>query len=219
MIQDNFALTGALTIAINDEVVQETDNLVVTSGKEWVADRMNNANTVMTHMAIGTDGTTAAAAQTGLLVELERNALTSTTVTGAAVAYVCTFPAGDGTGAIKEAGIFDTIGNKVDDVNMTAEGASYTSVPTVVFTGGGYTTIATGTAVLTAGKVTSVTMTAAGAGYTSAPTMTFTGGGGSGAAATATLKEGGDMLARTDFSVVNKAAADSMTITWTITVS
>ena len=30
---------------------------------------------------------------------------------------------------------------------------------------------------------------------------------------------GGDMLARTVFSVVNKGAADSMTITWTITVS
>ena len=30
---------------------------------------------------------------------------------------------------------------------------------------------------------------------------------------------GGDMFARTKFAVVNKGAADSMTITWTITVS
>ena len=30
---------------------------------------------------------------------------------------------------------------------------------------------------------------------------------------------GGDMLCRTKFDVVNKGAADSMTITWTITVS
>jgi hypothetical protein len=225
MIQDNFALTGALTIAINDAVVQETDNLVVDSGKKWVARMMKAADGVMTHMAIGTDGTGALAANTGLGTELERNALTvsgGTVGTGAdanTIAYACTFPAGDGTGAIKEAGLFENAGNKVDDVNITAEGTGYTSVPTVVFTGGGYTTTAAGTAVLTAGKVTSVTITAAGAGYTSAPTMTFTGGGGSGAAATATLKEGGDMLARTDFAVVNKGAADSMTITWTITVS
>ena len=30
---------------------------------------------------------------------------------------------------------------------------------------------------------------------------------------------GGDMLARTVFSVVNKGASDSITITWTITIS
>jgi len=220
MIKDNFALTGALTIAINDEVVQETDNLVVTSGKEWVADRMNNANTVMTHMAIGTDGTTAALGDTGLTAELERNLLSSTTVTGAAVAYVCTFGAGDGTGAIKEAGIFDTLGAKVDDVTITAAGSGYSTAPAVTFAAapaGG--TTATGTAVLGTGadsdKVASISITNVGAGYTAAPAITIVGS----ATATCTMKEGGDMLARTDFSVVNKAAADSMTITWTITVS
>jgi len=147
MIQDNFALTGALTIAINDEVVQETKNLVVTDGKEWVADRMKGANAAMSHMAIGTSsadpGTTAAAyARTTLGSELDRNALTTAggTVSGATITYACTWAAGDGTGAITEAGIFD-------------------------------------------------------------------------AAST------GDMLARTVFAVVNKGAADSMTITWTVTVS
>jgi len=140
MINDNFALTGALTIAVNNEVVQETHNLVVTAGKEWVADRMNNANTVMTHMAVGTGTTAAAAGDTALGTQLDRNTLTSTTVTNNTIEYACTWAAGDGTGAITEAGIFDA-------------------------------------------------------------------------------STGGDMLARTVFSVVNKGAADSMTITWTITVS
>ncbi len=142
MINDNFALTGALTIAVNNTVVQETHNLVVTAGKNWVADRMSDANTVMTHMAIGTGTTAAAAGDTALVTQLDRNALTTSggTVSGATITYACTWAAGDGTGAITEAGIFD--------------------------------------------------------------------------AATA-----GDMLARTVFSVVNKGAADSMTITWTITVS
>ena len=141
MLKDGLALTGALTIAVNDVVVQETNNLVVTAGKEWVADRMNNANTVMTHMALGT-GTTGStdATKTTLVTEIDRNALTSTTVSGNTIAYACTWAAGDGTGAITEAGIFD--------------------------------------------------------------------------AASA-----GDMLARTVFSVVNKGAADSITITWTITIS
>ena len=140
MIHDDLKLTGALTIALNDEIVQETENLVVTAGKNWVADRMNNANTVMTHMAVGTGTTEALAAQTALVTETDRNALTSTTVTANAVAYVATWAAGDATAALTEAGIFDAASS-------------------------------------------------------------------------------GDMLARTVFSVVNKGAADSMTITWTITVS
>jgi len=140
MIHDDLKLTGALTIALNDEIVQETENLVVTAGKNWVADRMNDVNTVMTHMAVGTGTTAAAAGNTTLVTENDRNALTSTTVTANAVAYVATWAAGDGTAALTEAGLFD--------------------------------------------------------------------------AASA-----GDMLARTVFSVVNKGAADSMTITWTITVS
>ena len=204
MIKDNFALTGALTIAINNEVVQKTKNLVVTSGKEWVAKRMAGQDSNMTHMAIGTGTTAAAAAQTALVTELERNAMTVSggTVSANTIEYAATYAAGDGTGAITEAGIFDTIGSKVDDIAVSAGGTG-----------------ATATATVSGGVVTAVTVTGVGSGYTSVPTIGFTGGAGSGATATATLKEGGDMLARTKFAVVNKGAADSMTVTWTITVS
>ena len=220
MINDNLALTGALTIAINDEVVQKTRNLVVTSGKEWVAKRMAGQDSNMTHMAIGTGTTAAAAAQTALVTELERNAMTVSggTVSTNTIEYACTWAAGDGTGAITEAGIFDTVGSKVDDIAVSAGGTGYTSAPTVTFTGGGGTG-ATATATVSGGVVTAVTVTAGGTGYTSAPTIGFTGGAGSGATATASMKEGGDMLARTKFAVVNKGASDSMTVTWTITVS
>ena len=220
MINDNFALTGALTIAVNNEVVQKTHNLVVTSGKEWVAKRMAGQDSNMTHMAIGTGTTAAAAAQTALVTELERNAMTVSggTVSTNTIEYAATYAAGDGTGAITEAGIFDTIGSKVDDIAVSAGGTGYTSAPTVTFTGGGGTG-ATATATVSGGVVTAVTVTGVGSGYTSAPTIGFTGGAGSGATATASMKEGGDMLARTKFDVVNKGAADSMTITWTITVS
>tara|TARA_B110000858_G_scaffold137248_1_gene155903 strand:- start:318 stop:740 length:423 start_codon:yes stop_codon:yes gene_type:complete len=140
MVNDNLSLTGALTIALNDEIVTETGNLVVTAGKNWVAQRMNDVNTVMTHMAVGTGTTVAAAGQTALVSENDRNALTSTTVTNNTIIYVATWVAGDATAALTEAGVFDAA-------------------------------------------------------------------------------SGGDMLCRTKFNVVNKAAADSMTITWTITVS
>jgi len=216
MINDNLTLTGALTIALNDEVVQETNNLVVTSGKNWVAKRMAGQDSNMTHMAIGTGTTAAAASQTALVTELERNALTVSggTVSGNTVQYAATYGAGDGTGAITEAGIFDTVGSKVDDIAVTAGGSGYTSAPTVTVAGS-----ATATATISGGEVTAITVTAAGSAYTTVPAVTFSGGGGSGATATATMKEGGDMLARTKFDVVNKGADDSMTITWTVTVS
>jgi hypothetical protein len=141
MIKDDFKLKGKLSIAINDEVVKEVDNLVVTDGKEFVASRMKDATaTAMSHMAIGTGSTAAAAGNSALGSQSARVALTSTTVTNAEVAYVATFGAGTGTGAITEAGLFNA-------------------------------------------------------------------------------SSGGTMLCRTVFSVVNKGASDSMTITWTVTVS
>jgi hypothetical protein len=141
MLNDGLKLTGKLSIAINNEVVQEIPNVVVTDGKGYVASRMKDATaTAMSHMAIGTDSTSAAASDSALGSESGRVSLTSTTVTDNEVEYVATFGAGTGTGAITEAGILNAASS-------------------------------------------------------------------------------GTLLCRTVFSVVNKGAADSMTITWTVTVS
>jgi len=108
MLHDNFQMTGHLSIAINDAVVQEVPNLVVTDGKEFVASRMKDtAKAAMSHMAIGTGSTSPAAGDSALGSQADRNALTSTTVSGATVTYVATFAAGEGTGAITEAGLFN----------------------------------------------------------------------------------------------------------------
>ena len=107
MLNDGLKLTGKLSIAINDEVVQEVPNLVVTAGKNYVADRIKNNSTVMSHMAIGTGTVAAAAGNTALGSESARTALTSSTVTDNEIVYVDTFAAGTGTGAITEAGIFN----------------------------------------------------------------------------------------------------------------
>ena len=63
----------------------------------------------MSHMEVGTGTTSAAVGNTALENDIgsARVALTSSTVTNNAIAYVASFPAGTGTGAITEAGIFN----------------------------------------------------------------------------------------------------------------
>lgn len=89
------------------------ENTITTAGDRLVADSMSDrGETLPTHMAIGTGtGNLCAAGRDTLENELDRNALTSTTQgTGADdndVIYVAEWSAGDGTGAITEAGIFN----------------------------------------------------------------------------------------------------------------
>lgn len=90
-----------------DGTVKETRvaNTVTTAGKNGAADQLLASPTLgkPTHMAIGT-GTPSA---TALGTELDRNALTSKTRSGAVVTMVGDWAAGDGTGALTEAGVFD----------------------------------------------------------------------------------------------------------------
>ena len=140
--------TGKLRIVVQDEVTGEikhdieTTNLVVDTGLNYIASRMvGTSKAVMSHMAVGSGNTAAAAGNTNVESILgSRKALTSSTATLNAVEYQATFAAGEGTGAVKEAGIFNA-------------------------------------------------------------------------------STSGDMLCRTVFDVINKGASDSMTITWTVTVS
>jgi len=107
--QDGIALTGKLTISLNNAIVQETENLVVTAGKDWVTGRMKDLSTVMTHMGIGTGTNAAAAGDTALqTLKSPRVGLTTSggTVAGSVITYACTYPAGAHTDAITEAGIF-----------------------------------------------------------------------------------------------------------------
>jgi hypothetical protein len=148
MLNDDIKVTGELRITVTNpegNIKQEVvvPNLVVTVGKNFIASRMKDATaTAMTHMEVGTGTTAAAVGDTTLqtAVASSRVALTSTTVTTNNVAYVATFPAGTGTGALTEAGLFNA-------------------------------------------------------------------------------SSAGTMLCRTVFSVINKGAADTLGITWTVTVN
>lgn len=111
--QDQIKASGALRVVLTgpDGVVKEEHefkNLVVTVGKNFVASRMvGTTAAVMSHMAIGSSATAAAAGDTALGGELGRVALESSTATANVVTYTATFPAGTGTGAVVEAGILN----------------------------------------------------------------------------------------------------------------
>lgn len=113
MINSEIKATGRLSVIVKDsdgniKEERNINNLVVTSGLGFIASRMKDASdAAMGYMAIGTGTTAAAAGDTGLGSELDRNALSSTTVTGNQIEYVATWSAGDGTGAITEAGLFN----------------------------------------------------------------------------------------------------------------
>ena len=112
-IESNVKATGSLKIQVIDsqgnlKEERNIDNLVVTTGKNYIASRMvGTSSTVMSHMAVGTDDTSPAAGDTALIAEAGRVALSSFTASTNSVTATATFPAGTGTGALVEAGILN----------------------------------------------------------------------------------------------------------------
>ena len=110
---DNIDALGTLHLVLRDETGAiksefSTKNLVVTTGKNFLASRAaGTAQAVMSHMAIGSGTVAPVAANTTLGTELGRVGLTSSNVTNNTIQYVATFGAGVGTGAVTEAGIFN----------------------------------------------------------------------------------------------------------------
>lgn len=112
-MQDFTNMKGVVELTLKDAnghiKLQKTyPNLVVTSGRTFVASRMTGAGAaVMSHMAVGTSATASALGNTALGGELGRVALTSATPTVNVVVYVATFGTGVGTGSLQEAGLFN----------------------------------------------------------------------------------------------------------------
>lgn len=108
MFNDPLPLRGKLQIFRNGVLEREVDNLVVTTGRNFVASRLGGAGAnVMSHMALGTGTTAAALGDTTLQTENARVALSAATVSANTIEYTATFPAGTGTGAVTEAGILN----------------------------------------------------------------------------------------------------------------
>jgi len=117
MIIDKLKAKGTVKFQLRDQdgKLKESfeSNLVVNAGLAWIIERMVTASgAAVSHMAVGTSTTAAAAADTALLAEAGREALVSSTVvttnvTNDSVEYEATFAAGSGTGALTEAGLFN----------------------------------------------------------------------------------------------------------------
>jgi len=122
----------------NIKQVEKASNLIVTTGVQGIVDRLLASPTVgvPTHAAIGTGTTAAAAGDTTLQTELDRNALTSKNRSGAVLTMVADWAAGDGTGTITEAGIFNasSSGTLFSRVVFAAVGKTSTDTLQVTWT-------------------------------------------------------------------------------------
>lgn len=117
MLTEHIKARGMVSFVLTDATgqikEQQDHNLVVNVGLAYIASRMKDATaTVMSHMAVGIGTTAAAGAQTALVTESARVALTSSTivttsVTNDSIQYVATFAPGSGTNALTEAGLFN----------------------------------------------------------------------------------------------------------------
>jgi hypothetical protein len=116
MINDTIKITGDVQITLFDangfvKDTRQIKNLVVSAGKEFIAASMlkttTNSPVAMTHMAVGTTSTAASAGDTALGGESGRVSLATATSAANVVTYTASFPAGAGTGALVEAGIFN----------------------------------------------------------------------------------------------------------------
>jgi hypothetical protein len=113
MVNDLIKATGELTIVLLDKnqgIKQKihVPNLVVSVGKEFIADRMIGTDSaVMSHMSVGTSNSNLATANTELVAELARVELDSAVRTTNTIRYTATFAPGTGSGALVEAGIFN----------------------------------------------------------------------------------------------------------------
>ena len=115
MIDDNLKVTGRVSISLYDKDGnlkdgREIKNLVVNNGKGFIASRMiSGGASVMSHMALGSGTTAPAAGDTALesLLGVREILDSSTSPASGVVLYTSSFEAGDATGAVTEAGIFN----------------------------------------------------------------------------------------------------------------
>lgn len=149
-LQDsNIKVTGSLTIKkynSDNELTQElhVPNLIVNAGKQYIMSRMvGNATNVVNIMAVGSNGTVAAATDTGLYFRIAQSEVDTPTVSNPnlTIEYSALFDGNTRTGNLVEAGLFSststaksfngssnvaiTNGSTVNDGNFVV-GQSYT---------------------------------------------------------------------------------------------
>jgi hypothetical protein len=234
MLKDSITLTGRLLIKKFNEkgeevFTTEVPNLVVTSGKEFIASRIvAGTYDPMGYMAIGDDSSVGALSQTTLVNELARVATASASASGSNVTFSALFPAGTGTGSIVEAGVFNKSSTSVIkfDADNNVDSASHV----ITYVNHGFTT---GTKVTyTDGGGTAVVGLVDGGTYyvirLTNDTLKLATSAANAAAGTAiAITDGigtshkltyGTMLCRTTFPVITKSGSETISISWVVSV-
>jgi hypothetical protein len=143
--RDSMTMKGHMRLELRDKhgrlkAVREEDNLIVTTGRDAIIERLDASPATATpsHMGLGTSSTAPAAGNTTLTAEPTRVALTSNTSSGGVLTMVGNWAAGTATGTWAEAGVFNalTTGTMYSRATFTAipKGASDTLQITWTYT-------------------------------------------------------------------------------------
>lgn len=116
LFKSGIKLSGELDIIKTNihtnEIVEKihVSNLIVTTGKEFVASRMiGTTSNVMSHMAIGASPIPQSIDDTTLKSEIDRVAIFTIDLLGANIEYTAAFSPGGSPRIITEAGIFNDV--------------------------------------------------------------------------------------------------------------
>ena len=115
MIEEGMSIKGSITLLLakptGEVEVVHKDNIIVNGGFDFVADAIGNSASrpgVMGWIAVGTGTSAAAATQTAMVTEIKRNAANYAHTAGTKVfTFTASYAAGDATGALTEAGVFN----------------------------------------------------------------------------------------------------------------
>jgi hypothetical protein len=127
-LNDNIKVKGSLTMTLTkpngDIDVRRKDNIIVNGGFDFICDAIANTSrpAIMSHIAVGTGTSTPVATQTTLVAELLRKAAAYAHTTGTKFfTLTTTFNEDEATGAITEAGVFNSAsdGTMLDRVTFS----------------------------------------------------------------------------------------------------
>jgi len=231
MLNDSLKTTGQVSLVLTDEngLVKETrkENLIVTLGKSYIAQRIASQGTVYSGFTGSITGTVLTITVAGTGTIKVGDTVTGTGVTANTI--ITSFGTGTGTTGTYNVSISQTVSSTANIAGGMVTG------PVCMGVGSGGTTAATTDTALTTEIGSGAVRVAFTAGQTAIVTTTnladavqwvstFNPGVATGAIVEAgifnnTTVGQGLMFARTFFPVINKGASDTLTITWKITVA
>lgn len=119
---DNLPISGLVKFYKNGKLVQESKNLIVNMGKNWVVKRIKGLSSNIGFIGVGLDATEPTIQDTSLIDEIFRSPIiaANNNILNNAITYTTTLLPGIGTGSIQEVGLFvdSSGGDMIARINM-----------------------------------------------------------------------------------------------------